>query len=507
MRKYFFLAILLFIGKSITAQQPVPKFITDSLDTYLERGLKQWDIPGAGICIVKDGKVVLTKGFGVCELGKSEKVDENTLFMIGSNTKAFTGTALAILESDGKCTLEDKVQKYLPDFSMKDPWVAGHLNLTDIVSHRIGMMTFQGDFMYWTSDLSAKEVIKKFGQLTPLYDFRTRYGYTNAGFAIAGECIEKISGKTWAEFLKERIFDPLKMKRTLPLASQISGEENAAKPHTFENGKLIKLKYPEIDNLAPAASISSSVSDMSHWLIAQLDSGYYNGNKALPFSVIQKTRRPNSIVGRSTNMFERNSFNVYGLGWFIESYKGKEIVSHTGGIDGFVTSVTLIPEEKLGIVVLTNTDANSFYQALKWEVIDAYLGQPYRNYSQAMYILSEKSKAKENETLKADRDTVNMHLKPPVDLTEFTGRYVHEVYGYLDIAQKGNELEISFEHHPDLKGKLEYMNGGRFLCTYSIPTFGIKVIPFSIEGNKVKSMKLSVADFVEYTTYDFIKKQ
>lgn len=498
--------IFILLSHSILAQSALPLFVSDSLDQYVERALKAWQIPGLALCIVKDNKVVIMKGYGIREIEGNDKVDENTLFMIGSNTKAFTGTAVAMLENEGKCTLDDKVQKYLPDFTMKDLWVAKELNLTDILCHRIGMMTFQGDFMYWTSDLSSKEVITKFGLLTPTYGFRTKYGYTNAGFAIAGQCIEKISGKPWSEFIKEKILQPLKMNNTLPLASEIRNYSNSAKPHTFDNNKLVKIPFPKIDNLAPAASIGSSVSDMSHWLIAQLDSGKYLGQQVIPLQVIQKTRKAQTIVGRSTNLFDRNPFNFYGLGWFSESYKGKEIISHTGGVDGFVTSVTLIPEEKLGIVVLTNTDANYFYQALKWEIIDAYMGLHYRNYDSAMFGIYKKNKTKENNEFAALQDTIALHLKPTVDLKEFTGRYVHDVYGYIDISQNGNELNLTFQHHPDLKAKLIHISGNRFLCTYSNPIFGKKVFPFNVVDEKVKSFTLSVSDFLEYTTYRFTKE-
>jgi hypothetical protein len=245
---------------------------------------------------------------------------------------------------------------------------------------------------------------------------------------------------------------------------------------------------------------------MSHWLIAQLDSGKYLGQQVIPLQVIQKTRKAQTIVGRSTNLFDRNPFNFYGLGWFSESYKGKEIISHTGGIDGFVTSVTLIPEQKLGIVVLTNTDANYFYQALKWEIVDAYMGLPYKNYDSAMLGIYQKNKTKENNEFAALQDTIALHLKPTVDLKEFTGRYVHDVYGYIDISQNGNELNLSFQHHPDLKAKLVHISGNRFLCTYSNPTFGKKVFPFNVVEEKVKGFTLSVSDFLEYTTYRFTKE-
>ncbi|MCU7496165.1 MAG: serine hydrolase [Ignavibacteria bacterium] len=507
MRKKLLLPLfILVLFANIAAQEKLPAFITDSLDTYVERALKAWNIPGASVCVVKDGKVAVMKGYGVREAGKNDKVDENTLFLIGSNTKAFTGTALAMLEERGKCSLNDRVQKYLPDFKMRDPWVAEHLNLSDIVSHRIGMETFQGDFMYWDANLSTQQVIEKFGLLTPKYDFRTRWGYTNAGFVIAGECIKQISGQSWADFVRENIFRPLKMTNSLALLSEIPQAKNIAKSHAIVDGKLLVVPYPSVDHLAPAGSIGSSASDMSHWLIAQLDSGRYEGSQVIPYSAIRKTRQPLSILGRNSNPFDRNQFGLYAMGWNIEAYRGKEVVSHTGGVDGFVTSVTLIPGEKLGVVVLTNSDNNGFYTSLKWEIIDAFLGLPYRNYDKFYLDAYRKMQVKDEQELKAQRDTVDMNLKPALELDAYTGRYVHEAYGYLDITREAETLVITFEHHPALKGKLQCLGGNRFLCTYSDPVFGTKVLPFTVEGSGVKSLTLRVADFVEMTSYDFIKQ-
>ncbi len=295
-----FAAILLSVQLFAQPSSPtLPVFLRDSLDTYVNRALKLWDIPGVAVGVVKDGKLVFAKGYGVRESGKPEKVDANTLFGIGSNTKAFTGTALALLENEGKLGLEDPVKKHLPDFKMKDDWVEKHLNLQDIVSHRMGMETFQGDFMYWTSDLTQDEVIDKFGKLTPVYPFRTTWGYTNAGFLLAGKVIQKVSGKTWEDYLRERFFAPLKMSRTLALSKEIHTASNAARAHSLHpaTGKLLLIPYGDIDNLAPAGSIFSSVEDMSHWLIAQLDSGRYEGNRVLPWEVIARTRQPLWLEG------------------------------------------------------------------------------------------------------------------------------------------------------------------------------------------------------------------
>jgi len=506
MKSYLLLAVL-FIGVelSLFSQGDTPGFIKDSLETYINRALNDWNIPGIAVAIVKEGKLVLAKGFGKQSMMRTDKVDENTLFMIGSNTKAFTATILSCLQYEKKCSLNDKVVKWLPDFSMRDPWVSRELNLTDILCHRIGMETFQGDFMYWTSDLTKAEVIKKFGGLTPLYGFRTKWGYTNAGFVIAGECIQKISGESWESNIKDRIFDPLKMSRTITVSTEIEKQRNIAAPHTLVFDTLKLIPYPNIENLAPAGSVSSSVSDMSHWLICQLDSGRYDGKLVIPFSVIQETRKPQSIIGNSYSSFNRTHYSLYGLGWELTDYESREIVSHTGGVNGFVTSVTLLPEERLGVVVLTNADQNYFYEALKWEILDAYLNLPYRNYSKLFMGYYKRNSERELSNYRTQKDTVLMHRKESTDLKKFAGHYIHPIYGYIDISLKNNQLKITFEHHPDLTGILEYLGGNRFLCTYNDPEFGIKALPFKIENNQVKSFQLRVADWIDFADYEFVK--
>ena len=505
MKKLYFLIFFLIIASFNLFSQNTPSFVSDSIDNYIHRGMNNWQIPGVAVLIVKDGEVIFEKGFGVKELGKDDLVDENTLFMIGSNTKAFTGTALALLEYDEKLKLDDKVIKYLPDFKMKDEWVTKELNLQDIVSHRMGLETFQGDFMYWTSDLNADEVIEKFGMITPKYNFRTKYGYTNAGYAVAGKVIEKVSGLSWGEFLKEKIFKPLEMNRTVPLSEDFIKAENIAKPHTSVDGKISLIPFQNIDNLAPCGSIGSSVNDLSHWVIAQLDSGKYDGVSVIPFSAIQKTRQILSIERRVRHPYNKTHYSLYGMGWAFQDYEGREIIMHTGGVNGFVTSVTLMPEEKLGIVVLTNTDQNAFFQSLKWEILDAYLGLPYRNYDSTFFASNKKSEISRDKWLKEIQDSVGMKLSPEINLTDFEGKYDHEVYGSANIVKKDNYLIMTLQHHSKITGKLEYIGNNRFFCTYSDPTYGKKVFPFIIEAGKVKSFDLYVDDFIDYQPYKFVK--
>jgi CubicO group peptidase (beta-lactamase class C family) len=506
MKKHFILLLssLLFITNLFA--QETPSFVKDSLDAYVQKALTDWQIPGVAVCVVKDGKVVVMKGYGVTELGTNNKVDENTLFMIGSNSKAFTATALAMLASDKKISLDSPVIKYLPDFKLYDPWVTKQANVRDLLCHRLGFETFQGDFMYFDSDLTVAEVREKLGRVKPLYSFRSRWGYTNAAFLTAGEIIPKVSNHTWAEFLKEKVFTPLEMTHTLALSKDITGATNRATAHTVVQGVLKKIPYGKIDNLAPAGSISSSINDMSHWVMAQLDNGKYNNKQVIPAEAIAQTWFPHAVLGNGGHRFNKAHFVLYGLGWFMQEYSGRKIVAHTGGVNGFVTSVTLVPEEKLGIIVLTNTDANNFFELLKNEIMDAYLSLPYRNYSQVFLNDHKKNQEKEAAWLQKMKDTIALNRPTALPLASYAGNYDHEVYGKMTIAIENKKLIARFEHHKGRFVTLEPLGGNNFLATYSDPLYGIKEWPFTIAKGKVKSVTVTMADFVEFTPYEFYKK-
>jgi len=505
MKKLFLLSFI-FLSLKVAAQNDsLPSFIKDSLDNYVNKALADWQIPGVSVCIVKNGKVVFMKGYGVRELNGADKVDENTLFMIGSNSKAFTATALAMLDAEKKLSLDDKVQKWLPDFKLYDPWVAKEANIRDLLCHRLGFETFQGDFMYFDSDLTVAEVREKMGKLKPMYGFRSKWGYTNSAFMTAGEIIPKVTGKSWADYVTDNIFKPLGMNNSLALSKDIKSAANRSSAHTVVMSELKKIPYGNIDNLAPAGSISSSASDMSKWVMALLNAGKLNGKEIIPASAIGQTRTPHSILGNGGHMFNKAHFALYGLGWFLEEYAGRKIVAHTGGVNGFVTSVCLVPEEKLGIIVLTNTDANNFYEALRNEIEDAFLGLPYRNYSKVYLGYQQEDEKDKEKQLKEVKDSVAMNLKTELPLTAYAGEYMHDVYGNMNIKIENGKLIMRFEHHPGRYGTLEPLGGNRFFCTYSDPLYGMKKLKFTVENNKVKALTVRVADFVEFTPYEFKK--
>lgn len=506
MRKFYITILVAAASFNAAAQETTPSFVRDSLDIYVERSMREWQIPGVAVCVVKDGKAVIMKGYGVKEMGGSDKVDENTLFMIGSNTKAFTATALAMLQEEKKLSLDDHVKKWLPDFTLYDPWVAKEANIRDLLCHRLGFETFQGDFMFFDTDLTAQQVREKFGKVKPVYSFRGKWGYTNAAFLTAGEVIPKAAGKTWAEYLTEKIFQPLGMTRTMALSKDINSATNKATAHTVVQGTLKKIPYGNIDNIAPAGSISSSISDLSHWVMAQLDNGRYEGKSIIPAAAIAQTWYPHSILGNGGHRFNRAHFALYGLGWGLNEYVGRKIVSHTGGVNGFVTSVTLVPEEKLGIIVFTNTDVNSFFESLKWELLDAYLQLPYRNYSKLHYGFYQGQQKNEASWLAKKKDTIASKPATALPLASFAGDYTHSIYGRMNIKMESNKLVATFEHHKGRFAALEPLGGNRFLATFSDAIYGIKEWPFTIENGKVKSATVTVADFVEFTPYEFVKK-
>ncbi|MBS1919742.1 MAG: serine hydrolase [Bacteroidetes bacterium] len=507
------LLIFNFSGICFAQTDTIPSFVKDSLDIYVSRALTDWQIPGVAVCIIKNDKVVVMKGYGVKDWDTKDPVDANTLFMIGSNSKAFTATALAMLDAEkfsenkiGKFSLDDKVTKWIPEFKLNNKAAGEQAIIRDLLCHRIGFQTFQGDFTYWTSNLTREEVIEKMSHIKATYPFRTTWGYTNAAFLTAGQIIPVVTGMPWEDFIKQKIFEPLDMKNTLALSKDFPNAANKCSPYTMQEGKIIKIPYCLIDNLAPAGSIGSSVHDMSHWVMMQLNNGKYNGQQIVPASAIAQTRLPHSILGNGGALYNEGHFSLYGLGWMLQEYCGRKIVSHTGGVNGFVTSVTLIPEEKLGIIVFTNTDQNSFYEALKWEIMDAYLGKPYRNYSNVYLGFYKQNFNEEQKKDKTLKDSVALNLKTEFPLKAYAGNYFNDVYGNMKVVLENGELKMNFSHHPNMYAKLESLGGNRFYATFTDPEFSKAIFPFHVENGKVKSVTVKVADFVEYNPYEFIKK-
>ncbi len=502
------ISFICFINLTFAQRIDRSKFISDSLDYYINRALTNWRIPGAAVCIVKDNKIVLMKAYGVKELGLGDKVDINTLFMIGSNTKAFTATSLAMLQASKKLSLDDKVTKYLPQFKLDDRQAGEMAVIRDLLCHRLGFKTFEGDFTFYNTDLTRSQIIDKLGQLKAAYPFRTKWGYTNAAFLTAGEIIPKVYGKPWEVFVKENLFAPLGMINTLALSADLPKSLNRTVPHTLLDGRLVTIPYAQLDGMAPAGGISSSINDMSKWVLVQLTDGKAGARQIIPSSAIKATREPQDIVGKVRHLNGETDYELYGLGWFLQDYAGHSLVMHDGGVSGYLSSVTMVPDEHLGIIILTNTDQNEFYDALRWEVMDAYFKLPYRNYSDNFLARFKGEAANDLIADRKLRDTVAQARLPALPFASYTGKYVNDIYGNLTVTQgENNTLEIRFQHHPKMYARLQSLGGNRFYTTFSDPVLGKAILPFIVQNGTVTGVRVKVADFVEMDPYDFRKMQ
>ena len=510
MKKFLNLTLLFSLFLSSThfqnAGAQAPTFINDSIDTYIREGLKDWDVPGLAIVVVKDGKVALMKGYGVTDIKSQKPVDEHTLFMIASNTKLFTGTALALLETRGKLSLNDKITKYYPSFRLYDTTSTRLVSIRDMLTHRIGTKTFQGDFTFWNTKLTRGEIMSRMRLLKPSLTFRQDYGYCNSCFLTAGEVIPKVEGKSWEAFIQDTILTPLEMNETMVLSTGIARKANAAVPYTTSyTGTLQQVPYDDWNNLAPAASIISNVSDLAHWLQMQLDSGRYGGKQVLPFATLLKTRDINIVTNSRKSSLLPMHFRGYGLGVYGADYNGRAIYWHTGGAGGMVSNVCFVPEERLGIAILTNNDNQSFFEALRYQVLDAYLNVPYVNRSNQML---PGFRAEMQEQLKtiSDWKARVKGAKPQLPFSAYTGVYTNKLYGDITITQAGNRLNLAFQTKTDLSATLDYMDNGEWLLQYNNIEYGIFAINFDIAGNKVKSVTTRQNEFVEYDPYTFTKK-
>lgn len=503
-KSLFLLGLFFWMG----ASAQTPAFISGELDAYIQKGMQQWQVPALSIVIVKDGKVVARKGYGVTDVAKKDPVDENTLFFIASNSKLFTGTALAHLQYNKKLNLNDKITKYFPGYKLYDDLTTQQVTIRDMLTHRIGTKTFQGDFTFWNTTLSSAQIMEKMRLLKPIGIYRQDYGYCNSCFLTAGEVIPKVTGRSWFQYVNDSIVQPLGMNNTYTSSNGIrSRVTNMAVPYTTSfTGQLNRVPDDNWDNLGPAASIVSNVKDLTNWLLMQLDSGRFEGKRVLPWQVLQATRDVQIMTGSRKSSVYPVHFRGYGLGLNIADYNGRQVYWHTGGAAGMVSNVCFVPEENLGIAILTTNDNQSFFEALRYQVMDAYLGVPFVNRSEAMLTQFNTGEKEALDSIAAWRLRAGKK-DPSVGFDAYTGNYSHELYGNISIQRKGDkQLEIKFQHHPELQGNLTYMGSTEWLLEFNNIEYGIFKVKFNREGNKVKSFMLKVNDFVEYDGYEFRKE-
>jgi CubicO group peptidase (beta-lactamase class C family) len=464
------------------------------IDAYAQNVLKTHGGPGMAIAIVKDDKVVMAKGYGTRELGKDLPVNENTLFAIASNSKAFTTGALAILVDEKKLNWEDKVSKYLPDFQMYDPWVMSELTIRDLVTHRVGLDTFSGDLLWYETTYSADDILKRVKHLKPVSSFRTRYGYQNLMYIAAGKIIEKVSGKTWCGFVRERMLDPLGMTRTTCGFGDLG--DNAALPHNESGGKLRPLPHGNVDGGYGAVALNSSVADLSKWVRTQLGKGKFEGKQIFSEAQAWQMHQPYLAQQISENAWKGNPtrhFAGVGMGWFVYDYHGRKIINHSGGLDGMLSYTVLIPEENAGFVVLTNSEAPGFAVMMN-KIRDVLVNAPKRDWNAEAVENVKRNKANAAETDKKVDATRIADTKTTLALSGYTGTYSDQLYGNITVAEENGKLVMRFLPSPNFVADLEHWHYDTFVIrwrpsvSYNFPR---GFVTFTIDKNgKTDEMKI-----------------
>jgi len=433
----------------LLAQQPAPP---PDLDDYVARSMNTFETPGMAVAIVKDGIVVFSKGYGVRKLGDATPVDENTLFAIGSNTKAFTAAALATLVDAGKISWDDPVYERLKGFEMYDPYVSKEMRIRDLLCHRSGLSLGEGDLMFWPhTTFTRDEVVYRLRFLKPATSFRTAYAYNNLMFLTAGQVVAEVSGQSWDDYIREKIFLPLGMNNSNTSNSLFTPGGNWAYPHEKVDGTLQVIPFENLDNAGPAGSINSSIADMSKWVLLQLQRGKIPGTENRIFSdqSSQTMWAQQMIVPVGTLPAELKTlqphFAGYGMGWGLRDYKGRKLVGHTGGVAGFVTRVMLVPEENLGVVILTNAEQTGAFDSLLYHILDSYFGAPTTDYIAAFKALDDKNKKQADETIAKASQSRAADSKPSLPLEKYAGDYSDPWYGKVNIKLENSGLVLNFE--------------------------------------------------------------
>ena len=453
------------------AAQQAPSLPPD-LDGYVSRVMQTFEVPGLALAIVKDGKVLLAKGYGVRKLGEPAPVDGKTRFGIASNTKAFTATALGMLVEEGKVEWEAPVIRYLPDFAMYDPFVTRELTIRDLLVHRSGLGLGAGDLLWWPpSTYNRKEIARRLRFIKPATSFRSAYAYDNVLYGVAGEVIEAVSGQTWEDFVRTRILDRVGMTESDVRHSGAAAGGNVAATHAAIDGKVQPIAPFTSDNTNPAGGIMSGAEDMARWVMVQLDSGRTASGTRL-FSP-RTTRQLWTIVtpiptGEPPPELAalRANFNGYALGFNVRDYRGKKMVTHTGGLPGYVSRVTMLPELRLGVVVLTNQESGNAFTVLTARILDYFLGATSPDYLGLAARAEAAGKAAMAAAATARGTARDSASGPSLPLARYAGTYRDSWYGDVNIAVDNGKLTIQFSHSPALLGDLIHWQHDTFVARW-----------------------------------------
>lgn len=463
--KIILLALWFFIAGSLSLRAQINEVAIDSL---VETALQKLKVAGAAVAIVKDGKVVHSKGYGVKSVATGEKTDANTLFAIASNSKAFTTAALAILVEEGKISWHDRVVDHIPEFTMYNPYVTSNFLITDLLSHHSGLGLGNGDLMFFpdSSNFTIEDVLSCYSHFQPQMPFRTTFAYNNLLYLVAGELIKRKSGMSWEAFVQARILDPLGMTQSSPALSQVKNPQSLASPHNTNKGELHAFaNYSDMINGA-AAGIYSSANDMSQWMLMQLNEGKYGDS--LEHSIFNKASQNEmwkiyTTTRASNNPRYNTRFAGYGLGWGLKDMCGHLTASHTGGLPGMLSITILIPDLNFGVAVLTNTEPGgaALFMAISQTIADNYLGL-----DDFGWIEKNAARFEHMELADTITDQVWEKVKQNADHSPetaiYTGVYEDDWFGKIEVCSVDGQLWFKSYRSPRLKGRMHFYQANTF---------------------------------------------
>ena len=502
--------ILLLITVSLNARAQL--ITAAQIDSLTELTLKTFNVPGIAVAIVKDGKVIHAKGYGVRSLNTKQKVDENTLFGIASNSKAFTVAALGMLVDDGKIKWDDKVTDYIPEFRMYNPYVTEEFTIRDLLTHRSGLGLGAGDLMFWpdSSDFTKADMIHNLRYLKQASSFRTKYDYDNNLYMVAGEVVARVAGTTWENFIQKKILDPLNMSSSAPSYKLLKNKSNVIDPHAPVDG-VVKVIRRDWNEAADAAGgIYSNLTDMCKWIIMQMNNGKYGNDlskQLFSADVHEEMWTPQTIIPVHGETQYNTHFASYGLGWFLSDVHGYKQATHTGGLAGIVTQVTLIPELKLGIIVFTNQQSGAAFSAITNTIKDSYFDIKGRDWVKIYHdrVTANEANAKTitDKIWKEIAAQQASNTKPDVSL--FTGTYTDKWFGDVMISQKDGKMWFQSKRSFLLNGEMFPYKGNTFIVKWgdrSMDADAFVMFDLDSEG-KASGMKMQAISPLTDFSFDF----
>ena len=471
----------LFLYSPLPATKKAPEINLKGFPEYVEKAMKEFKVPGLAISIVKDGKVVFAQGFGFRDVKKGLKVTPQTLFAIGSSSKAFTATAMGILVDEGTLDWNKPVREYLPAFKLKDPFAAERMTPRDLVCHDSGLP--RHDAIWYGSSASREELFSRLQYLEPSKDFRTTFQYNNLMFMTAGYMVGQVAGTTWEKFVQERIFNPLGMKDSNFSVEDSKKAPDFALPYAERKDEVVEIPFRNIGAVAPAGSINSNVTDMAQWVLLNLNKGKHGEKQIVSEAALKKIHSPQMVMGEISPAFDKYHeifYENYGMGWMITSYKGHLLIHHGGGIDGFITLVSFMPRDNLGVVVLTNLSPNPLPNFITYNAYERLLGLEQTPWDKRFKELMDKMKEEaEKAQEKSDKDR-KPNTKPSHPLEDYAGDYENPGYGVFSVEKEGDHLKTAYNsisaslthYHYDIFELKEEMTERKFKVSFSIDLKG-----------------------------------